>query len=132
MKRVYISGKMGETELSVATREKFQRAEELLESMGHDVSNPADEEWQTHLKERHSIDCQDAYGHVDYYSYALLRDQMVLATCDAICLLPDWRRSPGARAELAFARATGKEVMELTSYGTIAEWKTEWKKIVMV
>ena len=132
MKRVYISGKMGETELSVATREKFWRAQELLESMGHDVSNPADEEWQAHLKKKFPTDCQHAYGHVDYYSYVLLRDQMELSTCDAICLLPDWRKSKGARAELAFARATGKEVMELTSYGTIAEWKTEWKKIVMV
>lgn len=130
MKRVYISGKMGETELSERTRRKFTGAQQLLESMGYEVGNPADEGWQAHLKKKYPTDCQHAYGHVDYYSYVLLRDQMELATCDAICLLPDWRQSPGALAELAFARATGKAVMELTSYGTIAEWKTEWKKIV--
>ncbi len=132
MKRVYISGKMGETELSVATREKFQRAAELLESMGHNVGNPADEWWQAQLKKGYSTNCQNTQDQMDYYSYALLADHTLLSTCDAILLLPDWRKSPGARAELAFARATGKEVMELTSYGTIAEWKTEWKKIVMV
>lgn len=114
---------MGETELSVSTRKKFQRAEELLESMGYDVSNPADEEWQAHLKKKYPTDCQHAYGHVDYYSYVLLRDQMVLATCDTICLLPDWRRSPGARSEQAFAQATRKKIYELSEYGTLIEWE---------
>lgn len=123
MKRVYISGKMGETELSSATREKFQRAEELLESMGNDVSNPADEGWQAHLKKKYPTDCQHAYGHVGYYSYVLLRDQMEIATCDAICLLPDWKQSMGARAELAFAQATGKMIYELSEYGTLIEWE---------
>lgn len=123
MKRVYISGKMGETELSVATREKFWRAQNLLESMGHDVSNPADDGWQAHLKMKYPTDCQHAYGHVDYYSYVLLRDQMELSTCDAICLLPDWRQSKGARAELAFAQATGKKIYELSEYETLIEWE---------
>lgn len=123
MKRIYISGKMGETELSERTRRKFAGAQQLLESMGHDVSNPADEEWQAHLKKKFPTDCQHAYGHVDYYSYVLLRDQMELSTCDAICLLPDWKQSMGARAELAFAQATGKMIYELNEYGTLIEWE---------
>lgn len=114
---------MGEMELSVATREKFQRAEELLESMGHDVGNPADERWQAQLKESYSIGYQGTQDPMDFYSYVLLADQTLLSTCDAICLLPDWRKSPGARSELAFAQATGKKIYELSEYGTLIEWE---------
>ena len=60
---------------------------------------------------------------IDFYRYVLLRDLMVMATCDAILLLADWRDSQGAKTELAFARAVGMEVLELTEYGEVATWK---------
>ena len=57
-----------------------------------------------------------------FYAYALLRDMMVLATCDAIYMLPDFLDSKGAKAEHAFAVATGKKVYyaeELFANGTL-------------
>ena len=38
--RVYISGKIGEEVLSEATRQKFARAEELLQARGFETFNP--------------------------------------------------------------------------------------------
>ncbi len=58
----------------------------------------------------------------EFYRLCLFEDIRALSTCDAICLLPDWRDSPGAKAELAFAKAIGIEVHELTEYGELARW----------
>ena len=39
-------------------------------------------------------------------------DLELLARCDAVMLTPDWTRSSGARAEVAFAQARGIPVFE--------------------
>lgn len=122
-KRVYISGKIGEEVISHSTYLKFAKAEELLKSGGWETFNPCDEKWQTHLKEFYPINVHPK--DMSFYAYALLRDMMALATKDAICLLPDWKDSPGARTELAFAKATGKTIMELTECGELATWQTD-------
>lgn len=131
MDRIYISGKIGGKTISDAVREKFKRAEETLSRHFNpefcQFINPASEAYQE------TMDVDFRWRQIPKnLPDILLYDLQWLRTCDAICLLPDWRKSPGARSELAFARATGKKVMELTSCGTIAEWKTEWKKIVLV
>jgi hypothetical protein len=48
--------------------------------------------------------------HPDFNDYdALMRiDLAILEECDAIAMLPDWRESPGARQELAQAKALKK------------------------
>lgn len=120
--KVYISGKIGETNISEATRKKFEHAALVLRNRMHEPFNPCDEEWQEHLKKQCRFDVDPWF---DFYTYVLLRDQMALATKDAICLLPDWKESPGAKAELAFARATGKTILQLTEYGEIITWKTD-------
>ena len=127
MKRIYISGKIGEEELSSATIQKFRDAESAL-LLRFDVFNPCDERWQRTLRREYEHDSlvQSPWltaKFPDFYSYALLRDMMVISTLDAICLLPDWRQSKGARAELAFAQATGKKIYELNEYGTLIEWE---------
>ena len=40
MKKIYISGKIGEEVLSDETRKKFAKAEKMLRSKGYDVFNP--------------------------------------------------------------------------------------------
>ena len=58
----------------------------------------------------------------DFYIYALLRDLMALSVKDAIYMLPDFLDSKGAKAEYAFAIATGKQVYyadELFADGTL-------------
>lgn len=113
MKRVYISGKIGEEVISDATRRKFARAEEMLRAKGYDVFNPCDEKWQATLrrdyeKEKLSPGSLLLQGKFPtFYAYALLRDLMVLATKDAVYFLDDWEASNGANTELSFAVATG-------------------------
>ena len=121
--RVYISGKIGEGTISEKTRKKFQHAALVLKNRHHEVFDPTDEEWQRELGKRYPIDMRWEDRKIDFYRYVLLRDLMVIATCDAILLLADWRDSQGAKTELAFARAAGLEVMELTEYGEVATWK---------
>ena len=53
----------------------------------------------------------------DFYAYCLLTDMMALTKMDAICMLPDWESSPGAKAELAFAKAIGLKVLKITNEG---------------
>lgn len=114
--KFYISGKIGEEVISEATREKFARAERMLKAKGYEVFNPTCEEWQRHVwvmyeKDRHSKEPWLDGMFPDLYGYTLLRDLMVLSAKDAIYMLNDWRKSPGATAEYYFAKATGKRML---------------------
>lgn len=111
--RVYISGKIGEEVISETTRQKFAKAEEMLRAKGYEVFNPTNEEWQVHLqiKFKYDRDVQPHAENVSFYAYALLRDMMVMATCDAIYFLQDWDKSKGANTEMSFAMATGKKML---------------------
>lgn len=125
--KVYISGKIGEEIISDATREKFAKAEAKLKAEGFEVFNPCAEEWQMHLKVKYKKD-KEAYqpytdgGMPDFYTYCLLRDLMALSVKDAIYMLPDFLESNGAKAEHAFAIASGMMVIydeELYNNGTL-------------
>ena len=111
--RVYISGKIGEEVISDATRQKFNKAEEMLKAKGFETFNPTNKVWQMDMQLMFKIDMKSQpYGDkVDFYSYALLRDMMVMATCDAIYFLQDWEKSNGANVEMSFAMATGKKML---------------------
>ena len=125
--KIYISGKIGEEVISEATRQKFARAEEMLKAEGYEVFNPCDEHWQAHLKARYDTDRQIYQPYTDgtvpdFYGYCLLRDLMALSVKDAIYMLPDFLDSKGAKAEYAFAIATGTIVYyddELFRDGTL-------------
>jgi hypothetical protein len=113
--RVYISGKIGEEVISDATRQKFARAEEMLKAKGYEVFNPTCEEWQVHLKKRYDVDRQTYQPYTDgtlpdFYGYCLLRDLMALSIKDAIYMLPDWKKSPGATTEYWYAVAAGRSI----------------------
>ncbi len=135
--RVYISGKIGEEEVSAATFMKFAAAEACLKAQGHTIFNPttsglgesADALQTIQVRVCNKGDFAECYMLNRYkrswYSSILLLDLDELSWCDAICLLPDWRQSPGAKAELAYAQAIGLKIYEMNQYGTIAEWKYE-------
>lgn len=110
MKRVYISGKIGEEVISDATRRKFARAVKMLRAKGYDVENPSDA-WNQILL-RNSLGRERAKGYDgDFYSFALMTDIVsIWRDCDAVYFLDDWRQSPGATAEYYFARAVGKRM----------------------
>ena len=113
--RVYISGKIGEEVTSEATRQKFAKAQKELEAKGYEVFNPTCEKWQHHLIQGYGKDIQQTLappgGPISKYAYFLLRDQMALATKNAIYMLKDWTQSHGARAEREFALANGIQVI---------------------
>ena len=47
--KIYIIGKIGEAIVSDATRQRFERAQRMLEALGHETVNPASEEYQRQL-----------------------------------------------------------------------------------
>ena len=131
--KVSIAGKIGETVISDATRHKFAMVEHLLQQQGHEVFNPTDAMYQQRLRNQYERD-RDALDpwldgdFPDFYSYVLLLDQMILSTKDAVCVLDDWRDSPGARSEVSFARAIGKQVMDI--HGNV--WNDDQKVSIAV
>lgn len=103
--KIYISGKIGEEVLSEATRQKFQDVEIRLKEDGHEVFNPTTSGFEKSAKEAAAI-----FGTTLYKEF-LLFDLRVLSRCDAIYLLPDYKTSPGAMAELYFAKAIGLQII---------------------
>ena len=89
---VYISGKM--TGVENYNKPKFDRTKALLESEGYEVLSPAD------------LVAEESFEWHDYMRV----DVALLAMCDAIYMLDDWRDSRGAKAELDIARALKLEI----------------------
>lgn len=126
---IYISGKIGGMVISDTVRRKFARAEAMLRAKGHDVFNPCDEKWQATLRRDYereklspgSLLLQGKFP--KYYTYCLLRDQMVLSSKDAVYMMHDWKRSPGATAEYYFALAAEKEM-----FFEVKDHASDWLK----
>lgn len=93
--RVYVSGPM--TGLPEFNFPAFHAAAEALRELGHEVVNPAD---------------AGVGGGLSYEDY-LRRDLHDLLGCNAICMLPGWEASKGARVEEHMARALGFTFVEL-------------------
>jgi len=102
--RIYISGKIGEETPSPETLAKFRRVEDMLCSMGYDVFNPTTSGLGAHAE---SLAKKNG---TTFYEEILLLDQQELKKCDGVYMLNDWRLSPGARSELALARALRRPV----------------------
>ena len=116
-KKVYISGKIGEEVLSEATRQKFASAEKFLKAKGYKVFNPT-----TSGYGKIAENTAKAKG-TTFYREILLLDIMALQQCDIICLLPDWNESPGAQAELSFAKAIGLKIRQMIMFeGEVLYW----------
>lgn len=115
MGKIYISGKMGEKRLSEATREKFAQAEERLKAEGWDPINPATDEYQDFMQSVLAEAFEDwddsgIEGEWNEYAEMLMHDLRIISLCDALYMLADWKQSPGATAEHAYAKALGKEI----------------------
>ena len=127
MTRIYFSSSpLGEQERLQVTAGLRQRA--LKMEMA--VIDPASPARQHALRDSYERDrWSGPYGTpvketITFERYALLRHLMNLSTCDTLYLIPEWRRSAAARAELAAARAMGSPVREMTSSGHTAYWKS--------
>ena len=102
--RIYISGKIGEDVPSSETLAKFVEAERVIVAHGHEAYNPT-----TDVCAHNFARMWAEVNGTSFYVKILLLDLLELTNCDAILLLPDWRTSPGARAEKALARALKKK-----------------------
>lgn len=107
---VYISGKIGSDTITEPIRRKFAKAQAFLESLGCKVTNPVSSEEQAIFREFDET-LDKVYTGKDSYAHHLFYDISSLMYCDAIFMLSDYKDSPGARAELAFAQAIGMEVV---------------------
>lgn len=122
--KFYISGKIGEEIPSPATLAKFKEAEDTLRSKGFEVFNPT-----TSGLGAHAESLARANG-TSFYEEIMFLDLQELKKCDAVLVLPDWRRSPGAKTEIMWAKTLKKPVFEEAPNGRLFEIVTDVVKIV--
>jgi hypothetical protein len=84
----------------------------VVDTAGHDIlqSNPA---YYTDALEDLVVQTTDDFDEV----VALREDVAVLATCDAVVVLPGWRRSRGASIEVRVAKMLQIPIMEYVDGG---------------
>jgi hypothetical protein len=87
----------------------FFAAELFLKSLGHEVVNPARNNGDT--LEAAIADAGTAESPSRSWEYYIRRDVPRVFECDAVCVLPGWRKSRGALLEIANASAIGIPVM---------------------
>ncbi len=90
--RIYVAGPM--TGLPGLNKETFKAAKDRLIYQGHNVMNPAD--LPPGFEETHYMDI----------CMAMVR------SCEAIFMLPGWKTSEGAVAEMNLAKKLGLEIFE--------------------
>lgn len=91
--KVYVAGKITGLDRE-ATLEKFERAREVLTALGHDVLIPT------------VLPVLDGLLHEDYLHICFA----MIDVCDAVCMLPDWEQSTGAREERSYAQEWRKNI----------------------
>lgn len=90
----------------------FFAAEERFTAAGWEVLNPA--------RVDVDLDGFDPKTHAaQSHEHYMKRDLPMVASCDAIALLPGWQRSRGVRDELYVARACGLEILDAESGGPL-------------
>lgn len=95
--KIYIAGPMSGVENW--NFPAFFEAERQLLGLGHEVVNPAHNDGLTYEE---ALDSANAGKHSwDWY---MRRDLTNLITCDAVCLLPEWKNSKGALLEVTVAK----------------------------
>lgn len=92
--RVYIAGPM--TGIEDYNFPAFFNAERRLKAAGYTVLNPA----------------RNPEG-LEYHHYMDIAMAMIRSS-EAVCVLPGWEKSKGARAEVAYAEALGKSTLALS------------------
>ncbi len=102
--KVYVAGPMRKCFL--LNFPMFAHATKDLREMGCEVISPAEED----LKEGFDPSCPQDFP-LEKYEAWMKRDFAFIRGCDAICLLPGWEASPGAKRELALALALDLEIL---------------------
>jgi hypothetical protein len=101
--RIYISGKISGIEEDAKVN--FEIAENIIRAMGHEPVNP--------FKLRHKKDATWE----DY----MKKDIRELTKCEAIWMLPDWKKSRGAVVEYFLAQKLKLQVIHQQSEPQVSE-----------
>ena len=109
MKKIYIAGPM--RGYAAYNFPAFDRAERILRNRDYHPVSPAAmdrlfEGWGAAPPEGIEFTQED-------FKRFILRDIVALMDCDAICRLPGWQDSKGAKLEIALAEFLGLEEVEL-------------------
>lgn len=103
IKKVYIAGPMsGKPDWNFPA---FFEAERQLLGMGYEVINPAHNDGPTVEEALKSAGSTDSPNHT--WAYYMKRDLPHVLSVDALCLLPGWQDSRGAKLEVHVAKAIG-------------------------
>jgi hypothetical protein len=103
IKKIYIAGPMsGHDDWNFPA---FFEAEQQLLGMGYEVINPAHNDGPTVELALESAGNPSAPNHT--WAYYMRRDLPHVLSVDAICLLPGWQNSRGAKLEVHVAKAIG-------------------------
>lgn len=119
-KKVYLSGPMSSKPRN--GHDDFAEATRWLRSIGHEVVSP-------HEMDRHAGINEDGTLKPDEYANRLAGDIHTILWVDAVVVLPAWEESPGAKAEVAFARAIGRPILSYPNLNEVSQdGKSAWLK----
>jgi len=104
--RVYISGQITGLQYE-DVKAKFSKAEQEIIEKGHEVVNPLN----------------NGLPHLAPWELHMAMDVILLMSCNAIFMLPDWPLSKGATLEKNIAQFTGKQIIykEVPAYSDIKQ-----------
>lgn len=109
----------------------FFEAETVLSELGYEVCNPAREDVDKHGPDVYKSETGDL-ADIAHLGFDLRQSlgwdlAWISQHADAVCVLPGWEQSSGARAEVATALALGLKVALLDTFlpGTEPQWITD-------
>lgn len=113
--RIYIAGKMrGILEFNFPA---FDRTAASLRELGHECFNPADNDRAVGFDGAGWSGFESLEDRAFDLRAAMATDLAYIAReADAVCVLPGWEASLGARAEVALAHALGLPVAQLDAF----------------
>jgi len=109
--KIYIAGPM--TGIKDWNFPAFFEAEKQLKELGYEVINPAHNDGETLEEALASAGTPERPN--NSWGYYMRRDLPSVLNVDAICVLPDWQRSKGARLEVQVAQALGLPIYVLVN-----------------
>ena len=124
--KFYVCGKIGKDNPGPETLAKFKEAEDMIRDRGYEVFNPTASGLGLHAESL----ARAADYNTSFYQEILLLDLVQLSQCDAVLVLPDWHRSPGAKVEIMLAMALQKPIYYEAPNGRLFTLKFDVRKVV--
>ena len=101
---IYLSGAMTK---EPHHRQIFEFYEDLFEEAGYEVLNPV---WiSDYLIEENGLNPKEAWSPT-WRNFFLREDVRAMLECDKVVMLPNWKKSEGAKLEHKIAKLMGMEI----------------------